>query len=83
MDMDDLGIWRRALSSTEVDSIYTVGLEGKQLITAMDTPVPNDIDPVPSGHLIANYELESDVKDTSGNSLDATLSICHQVYIKN
>jgi len=73
MDMDDLGIWRRALSSKEVDSIYTVGLEGKQLITAMDTPIPNDVDPVPSGHLIVNYELESDVKDTSGNSLDAIL----------
>ena len=83
MNIDDLGIWRRALSSEEVDSIYRVGLEGQNLLKAMETPLPSDVDPVPSGHLIANYELESDVKDTSGNSLDATLSICHQVYIKN
>ena len=67
------GIWKRALSSEEVDSIYTAGLDGIQLLNAMDPPEVPPIDPVPTDSLIANYELEADAKDTSGNGLDATL----------
>ena len=67
------GIWKRALSSEEVDSIYTAGLDGIQLLNAMDPPDVPPVDPVPTDSLIANYELEADTKDTSGNGLDATL----------
>eukprot|EP00584_Thalassiosira_punctigera_P006714 CAMPEP_0172541554 /NCGR_PEP_ID=MMETSP1067-20121228/12345_1 /TAXON_ID=265564 ORGANISM="Thalassiosira punctigera, Strain Tpunct2005C2" /NCGR_SAMPLE_ID=MMETSP1067 /ASSEMBLY_ACC=CAM_ASM_000444 /LENGTH=1422 /DNA_ID=CAMNT_0013327621 /DNA_START=40 /DNA_END=4309 /DNA_ORIENTATION=+ len=71
MDIDDLGIWRRALSSEEVDAIFMVGSGGAPLIQALD-PVPPPVDPMPTT-LVANYELEYDLRDTSGNDLDAAL----------
>ena len=72
MDMDDLGIWRRALSSEEVEAIFIAGRDhGKQLITSME-PLTNEKVPMPNT-LIANYELESDIRDSSSNNLDLVL----------
>lgn len=72
MDMDDLGIWRRALSSEEVEAIFIAGRDhGKQLITCME-PLTNEKVPMPNT-LIANYELESDIRDSSSNNLDLVL----------
>ena len=71
MDIDDLGIWRRALSSEEVDAIFQEGRYGKQLLNAMD-PLPPEKDLMPNT-LIANYELEGSFQDSSSNGLDATL----------
>ena len=74
MDIDDLGIWRRALRSEEVEAIFFAGYSsGKPLVQAFDPIVPPPVDPQPTA-LIANYELESDLADTSGNGLDATLT---------
>ncbi len=36
--MDDLGLWRRALTPDEVNGIYTAGLAGKDLTQASATP---------------------------------------------
>ena len=44
---------------------------GVPLTHAMD-PLPPPEDPMPKT-LVANYELEGDLSDTSGNDLDATL----------
>ena len=38
LDMDDVGIWRRVLTSQEVAAIYSAGLAGKDLSTAQVTP---------------------------------------------
>jgi len=36
--IDDLAIWTRALSSQELSSIYTAGLEGQSLLTLIPEP---------------------------------------------
>jgi hypothetical protein len=71
MDIDDLGIWRRALSSEEVDAIFMYGSGGAPLTQALD-PAPPPVDPMPTT-LVAIYELEYDLRDTSGNDLHAAL----------
>ena len=74
MDIDDLGIWRRALRSEEVEAIFFAGYSsGKPLVQAFDPIVPPPVDPQPTA-LIANYELESDLTDTSRNGLDAIVT---------
>lgn len=69
MDLDDLGVWNRALSSEEVDAIYFAGrMYSKNLLEAFDPPPLPPIEDMPST-IIAKYEFENTLLDTSGNNL--------------
>ncbi len=70
MSLDDLGIWNRALSSKEVDAIYFVGhTYGENLLGAFDPPPLLPIKDMPST-IIAQYEFEDTLLDSSGNNLN-------------
>jgi len=72
MDMDDLGIWSRALSAEEVESIWMAGRKnGYNLLEAYDSPNTHKSEHL--GPIIAMYDFENDLVDSSSNNLDMAL----------
>ena len=73
MDLDDLGIWSRALSSEEVEGIWMAGRKkGLNLLQAYDSPNTND-SPRPTG-MVAKYDFENDFLDSTSNDLAGVLT---------
>jgi hypothetical protein len=73
MDLDDLGIWSRALSSEEVMMIWVSGRKnGFNILQAYDSPNTND-SPRPSA-MVAKYDLENDPLDSTANDLAGVLT---------
>jgi hypothetical protein len=73
MDLDDLGIWSRALSSEEVMMIWVSGRKnGFNILQAYDSPNIND-SPRPSA-MVAKYDLENDPLDSTANDLAGVLT---------
>eukprot|EP00804_Cyclotella_cryptica_P007729 CCRYP_001349-RA/>CCRYP_001349-RA protein AED:0.03 eAED:0.03 QI:702/0.83/0.76/1/0.83/0.84/13/138/1465 len=73
MDLDDLAIWKRAISSEEVERIWMAGRkEGYNVINAQDSPNSNRSVPRPQA-MIAKYDFESDLDDSTSNNLHGAL----------
>jgi hypothetical protein len=72
LDMDDTGIWRRALTVQEVAAIYAAGQAGKDLSTAAVTP-PAQISiksvGVASGNITITWDAAADVRLQKAASL--------------
>ena len=73
MDLDDLGIWSRALSSEEVEQIWMAGRKsGFNVLQAYDSPNGNDSSR-PTG-MVAKYDFENDFLDSTANDLAGVLT---------
>jgi hypothetical protein len=57
--IDDLGVWRRALTAHEAAGIYTAGLQGKDLTQALTAEL---FATVSGGNLLLNWQGASDVE---------------------
>ena len=73
MDLDDLGIWSRALSSEEVDSIWMAGRK-KGLDIMQVNKAPNTDDSARPGNMIAKYDFENEFADSTANDLAGVLT---------
>eukprot|EP00956_Cyclotella_meneghiniana_P005795 scaffold7527_cov54-Cyclotella_meneghiniana.AAC.4 len=73
MDLDDLGIWSRALSSEEVDSIWMAGRKKGLDIMQVNKAPNTDNSPRP-GNMIAKYDFENEFIDSSVNDLAGELT---------
>jgi hypothetical protein len=71
MDLDDLGIWSRALSSVEVEQIWMAGRKKINLLRSYDSP--NNRNTQTPSAMIAKYDFENSLVDSSSNALDASL----------
>lgn len=72
MDLDDLGIWSRALSSEEVEKIWMAGKKnGFNLLQANNAPNTNSAQ-TPSA-LISKYDFENNLLDSGSNYLHGAL----------
>lgn len=73
MDLDDLGIWSRALSSEEVEQIWMAGRKsGFNVLQAYDSPNGNDSSR-PTG-MVAKFDFENDFLDSTANDLAGVLT---------
>eukprot|EP00956_Cyclotella_meneghiniana_P029363 scaffold70782_cov63-Cyclotella_meneghiniana.AAC.2 len=73
MDLDDLGMWSRALSSEELESIWMAGRQRGLDIMQVDK-APNTNDSARPGNMIAKYDFENEFFDSSENDLAGVLS---------
>jgi hypothetical protein len=73
MDLDDLGIWSRALSSEEIDAIWMAGRK-KGLDIMQVNKAPNTNDSERPGNMIAQYDFENEFVDSSVNDLAGVLT---------
>jgi hypothetical protein len=72
MDLDDLAIWSRAISSEEVEGIWMAGRKrGYNAFHAFDSP--NDRSAPRPTAMIAKYDFESDLDDSTSNNLSGAL----------
>jgi hypothetical protein len=71
MDIDDLALWSRALSSEEVESIWMAARKrGFNVLQAYDAPNVKYIRKSPA---IASYEFENTLSDSTSNNLGGVL----------
>eukprot|EP00804_Cyclotella_cryptica_P015542 CCRYP_003574-RC/>CCRYP_003574-RC protein AED:0.06 eAED:0.06 QI:113/1/1/1/0.8/0.75/16/1817/1111 len=73
MDIDDLAIWSRAVSSEEVESIWMAARKrGFNVLHTYDFPNVQYFKR--PGPLIAKYEFENDLSDSTSNNLGGILT---------
>lgn len=72
MDLDDLGIWLRALSSEEVEQIWMAGRKNGLNLQQANGPFTSSEALTPSA-ILARYDFENNLLDSTSNHLDSAL----------